>query len=371
MDYSFTDIFDIPKITELCESYTKTNGVVTALLDLEGTVHVKTGWQDICTKFHRVNPVSSQRCTESDTALAGSLARGEKYNVYHCKNGLVDVAVPVFVAGEHVGNFFTGQFFFESPDKERFSSQAKDLGFELIPYIDALEKVPIFSEAQVKSIMSFLTTLAQVIGEMGKAKLEILTLQESERKRLDELTLRTRQLEEAKLQLSELALRDPLTQLSNRREFSSRLLQDFELARRYKRPLSLAMIDTDFFKNINDTHGHLVGDAVLKAVGKTISKLVRKSDLVARIGGDEFSIIFPETEALDVVNLLNKIRDEIAQLEFVAEDRIFNTTCSIGVANYDERCESCEQLFSQADAALYQAKANGRNCVVNYSSRKP
>jgi signal transduction histidine kinase/ActR/RegA family two-component response regulator len=200
MDYEFTELFDIPKLTVLCESFTAINGTVTALLDLDGHVHIATGWQDICVKFHRTNPGTSKRCTESDTALAGQLSTGQKFNLYKCKNGLVDVAVPVIVDNEHVGNFFTGQFLLDSPDTEFFRRQAKQFNIDEIPYVDALSHVPIFTEDEIKKTMTFLVELTQMIGEMGKKSLDNLRAEEVLRKELEnQVLLRTEELQQALL----------------------------------------------------------------------------------------------------------------------------------------------------------------------------
>jgi PAS domain S-box-containing protein len=167
------ELLDVGELRGLCESFTAITGVVTAVLDLDGNVLVATGWQDICTQFHRVNPMTCARCRESDTILAGQLGKGDLYNVYQCKNGLVDVAVPITIAGEHVANFFTGQFFFEPPDKNYFLRQAKEFGFDESTYIQAMERAPVFSAEQVQSMMGFFTRLANVMGEMGLAKLRL------------------------------------------------------------------------------------------------------------------------------------------------------------------------------------------------------
>jgi ligand-binding sensor protein len=143
---NFSELVDIDELKEICESFTQLTGAATAILDLEGNILVATGWHDICTCFHRINPETALRCRESDTVLAGMLKAGEEYNVYKCKNGLVDVAVPILIAGEHVANFFTGQFFFEAPDRNYFIRQAEKFGFDQKPYLEALDRVPVFSE---------------------------------------------------------------------------------------------------------------------------------------------------------------------------------------------------------------------------------
>ncbi len=169
----FTDLVDISKLQEQFESFTKMTNAVTAILDLEGNILVATGWQDICTRFHRVNPATAARCHESDTILAGRLNEGQPYNVYKCKNGLVDVAVPIIVGCRHVANFFTGQFFFSPPDKEYFIRQAEEFGFDRDAYLKALDRVPVFSEAQVTNMMGFFSSLTSMIGESGLARQEL------------------------------------------------------------------------------------------------------------------------------------------------------------------------------------------------------
>jgi PAS domain S-box-containing protein len=167
MKYHLTDILDIEELKKLCENFTNINGTVTAILDLEGNVLVATGWQPICTQFHRINSETKKRCTESDTILAGQLKDGHKYNVYKCRNGLVDVAMPIIVGGNHVGNLFTGQFFTEKADIEFFRNQARKYNFNETDYLSALEKAPIFNEDQVKANISFLVQLTEMIGNIG------------------------------------------------------------------------------------------------------------------------------------------------------------------------------------------------------------
>lgn len=166
----FAEIVDIDELQRICESFTAMTGAVMAILDLEGNILVATGWKEICTHYHRVNPCTASRCQESDTILAGKLEAGEKYNVYRCKNGLIDVAVPILIDGEHVANFFTGQFLFEPPNIAAFSRQAEEFGFDKEAYLNALNQVSIFSEAQIEAMMAFFTNFAQLIGRIGLAQ---------------------------------------------------------------------------------------------------------------------------------------------------------------------------------------------------------
>jgi len=161
------DLLPIDDLRSLCEEFTALTGAVMAILDLDGTILVATGWQDICTHFHRIDPDTAARCRESDTVLAAGLRTGAPYTVYKCRNGLVDVAVPIVVKGEHVGNFFTGQFLFEPPDTAQFAEQAAAFGFPRDDYLDALSRVPIFTEDRVRAMMGFFTRLTHLIAEMG------------------------------------------------------------------------------------------------------------------------------------------------------------------------------------------------------------
>ena len=169
----FAEFVDIDELRGICESFTSITGAVTALLELDGTVLIATGWQDICTRFHRINNATACRCLESDTILASELKKGTRYNIYKCKNGLIDVAVPIMIRDMHVANFFTGQFFSEAPDMDYFIRQAEQFGFEQDAYLAALQRVPIFSNATTEAMMVFFTRLAQLIGETGFARKEL------------------------------------------------------------------------------------------------------------------------------------------------------------------------------------------------------
>ncbi len=173
------ELIDFKKVDALLEGFNKSTGFVTAILDLDGNVLSQSGWRRICTHFHRVNPETGRNCTISDTVLAGQVAEGEKYHFYQCLNGMVDVAVPLVIDGEHVANLFSGQFFFEEPDHAFFIAQANKYGFDEDKYLSALDSVPVVSKEKVKTAMDFLLTMTQLISEITWQKLEQMKLNES------------------------------------------------------------------------------------------------------------------------------------------------------------------------------------------------
>ena len=167
-------------------------------------------------------------------------------------------------------------------------------------------------------------------------------------------------------QLRELATTDALTGALSRRRLLEVAEAEVERAGRYKHPLSIAMLDLDLFKKVNDTFGHAVGDEALRRVTSTIQKALRKQDCVGRYGGEELTVIFPETSALDATMVGERIRAAVASLGLVDGGRPVPLTISVGVASW-KLGESLVDTLKRADAALYEAKSTGRNRVATAS----
>ncbi len=179
MQYKLSDLIDVPALQRLTDRFYEAAGITTALLDLDGTIVTASGWQALCTKFHRVNDKTRRRCLESDVTIANRLVTGQKYTVYRCKNGLVDAAVPVIVQGAHLANFFAGQFFFEPPDLEFFQAQALRFGFDEEAYVRAAAAIPIITEAKLRPFLNYLSEFAQMLAEMGLSRLKQMQAQEA------------------------------------------------------------------------------------------------------------------------------------------------------------------------------------------------
>ncbi|MBN2344487.1 MAG: GGDEF domain-containing protein [Deltaproteobacteria bacterium] len=157
---------------------------------------------------------------------------------------------------------------------------------------------------------------------------------------------------------------DGLTNIHNKRFFLGEIERETARAVRHSRPLSILMMDVDKFKNINDTYGHLAGDMVLQQMSKIISKRIRSGELFARYGGEEFVILLPETETSGAKLFAEQVRQLVAASEFRFEGVTIPVTISIGISTLVSENDTGETLIGRADERLYEAKANGRNCVV-------
>ncbi len=183
-----------------------------------------------------------------------------------------------------------------------------------------------------------------------KVQLKIKSLQDS--------------LKESNRQLKELSQTDALTGLANRRRLMDILAVEFERSRRNDTPFSLLMIDLDHFKRINDTYGHQEGDVVLRSLAQLMLSHLRQYDTAARFGGEEFSLVLPETDRVEAAGVAERMRKEIANLSFSGEIAKLKITASIGVATSpNPNIGHAEDFLRAADDALYEAKNNGRNRV--------
>ena len=174
-----------------------------------------------------------------------------------------------------------------------------------------------------------------------------------------------RRLESAFDEMDRISKTDQLTGLANRRHFDEVLQTLFEQARRYNRPLATMVIDIDFFKAINDAAGHQAGDRMIHDVGEAIKMACRRADLAARFGGDEFAVLLPESSAVDVTPVAERIRKTVSEITADTNGLEIKATCSIGISDLNSgEVETAGSLVNLADRALYAAKELGRNRYV-------
>jgi diguanylate cyclase (GGDEF)-like protein len=170
--------------------------------------------------------------------------------------------------------------------------------------------------------------------------------------------------EEINSKLIELASLDDLTGIMNRRVFDIGLKREFANAKRYRKDLSIIAMDIDNFKEINDQYGHFFGDLVLKMFTKEVSSLLREGDLFGRWGGDEFTVLLPQTKAKDALHVAEKIRLAVKNISVKTDDEIINCGVSLGVSGFLNEDTDVLELIERADKALYEAKATGRDKSV-------
>ena len=202
------------------------------------------------------------------------------------------------------------------------------------------------------------TALSAMTGKLQRAR-EHLEVQVKDR---------TQALQLANDELQQLARRDPLTGLMNRRALDERLQQAFANARRSASPVSLLMVDADYFKRVNDRFGHDAGDLVLKALAQLLQSRLRETDCAARLGGEEFAVLLPAT---DIEGALFVAQDLVRRAADQVHPGVGSVTISVGVASYGPLGSADpaapRQLLCEADQALYAAKGAGRNQAMIYT----
>jgi len=196
--------------------------------------------------------------------------------------------------------------------------------------------------------------IAGMAAKLAEAELKAAALEETRAR-----------FREQNLLLRELAVVDELTGLHNRRFFDRRLQYELDRLVRYQGHLSLILMDIDHFKLINDTHGHPMGDAVLKMLSAMALTMVRRVDLLARIGGEEFALLMPNTDRQGALTVATRILDRIATTDFELEEVTIRLTISMGIASVGDGWRGDPaKFFRSADQALYRAKHEGRNRAI-------
>lgn len=212
----------------------------------------------------------------------------------------------------------------------------------------------------IQSVVNDISQRKLAQGESEKAALALQKLNE-------QLSLRVAEIESLQAELREQALRDPLTGLYNRRYLSETLRREIERAGRENQSLSVLISDIDFFKMINDTYGHQVGDLFLIEIARRMRRFTRASDILCRYGGEEFLLVLPNTTSEAAVKRAEELRQICAATIIQHEGKDLGVTLSIGIATYPAHGQTDEEIIIHADRALYQSKHTGRNRVTVWS----
>ena len=224
---------------------------------------------------------------------------------------------------------------------------------------------------KVGSQLSVTLTRSMVHDDAGKVVAIVRVMRDmTERDRIDrELREANALLERSRAAFEELAIRDELTGLYNRRELDRRLTAEVARSSRTQHPFSFVLLDVDHFKLVNDRYGHPAGDQVLRQIARIVSGELRVTDTAARYGGEEIGVLLPETSAADAAAVATRLRERLEATTFdLGDGTTFSVTASFGVAAIPGNASTCAELVAAADEALYAAKAGGRNRVECASS---
>ena len=170
-------------------------------------------------------------------------------------------------------------------------------------------------------------------------------------------------LEAMRAELDILAARDELTEVYNRRHFMVMAEREWARCRRYDMPAALLLFDADHFKQVNDNHGHLAGDLLLREIARAAGATLRQADVLGRFGGEEFIVFLPHADQLGALDAAERIRERVSGLQLEWNGAMVRTTVSVGVATLDTAHDTLASWIQDADRALYAAKDAGRNCV--------
>ena len=233
-----------------------------------------------------------------------------------------------------------------------------------------IAEVPVLMITAVESRQPLYEMLAAGATDFLKKPVDDAELIARARNMLD---LRAHQVElaTANARLLELATTDGLTGVANRRHFDAHLERECARARRYHGDLTLAVIDADDFKSINDEHGHAAGDEALKALSRACEGVLRTADFMGRLGGEEFALCLPETDLAGGFTVCERLRRKVEALKIPVRDGQISLTVSIGVACYLGDLEDAGRFYERADAAMYKAKEAGRNRVAAADDLSP
>ncbi len=207
----------------------------------------------------------------------------------------------------------------------------------------------------------------ELISAVVNRATEKIRLIDENRDLVEQLKRYNEDLEQVNNVLRDLAIRDGLTGLFNHRHFQEKLAMEVSRSRRHGRDFSIVFFDVDHFKKYNDTHGHPMGDQLLRELGDILKERLRKSDMAARYGGEEFVLLLPETSKEGAMIAAENIRKHIAEYCFKGRDTQPEgvVSVSVGVATFNQNGEDAPSLIHQADQALYRAKHSGRNRVCS------
>ncbi len=338
----YSDLVDIPKLQALMESFHQVTGVPNAVVDIDGFVIVKAGWQDACTRFHRTHEGSLRRCLASDAVLVKSMSRGAAFVSHLCPNGLIDTAAPIVVNGQLLANVFTGQFLSEAPDLVFFRQQARQFGYDESDYLEAISRIPVLSRERVEAVSLLYSQLAVMLADSGQSRLKEVRTSEklaSLNKELEErVAERTQALAAAndELRKSEESLATTLYSIGDaviatdmdgritRMNRAAERLTGWPLAEARRRPLPdvFRVINADSRESVSDPVRRVIEQGQLVALASH-SLLLARDGHEYRIADSAAPILSAQGEIIGVVLVFSDISDSYRMEQALRESERF------------------------------------------------
>ena len=297
----FVNIINSEQIQAIMDDFYKITNIGIGILDMKGNILVSTGWQDICTKFHRVHPETEKNCIESDVYLTQGVKPGE-YKAYKCKNNMWDIATPIVVGGKRFGTIFLGQFFYEDEqiDYAFFEKQADHYGFDKNGYLTALKNVPRWKKETVTKVMDFYSKFAEMIAQLSLSNIKLAKMIEKHRQSEDELNQAHQQLQRMNKKLEQ-----RVNQRTNELEKTINLKDNFicQLGHDLKTPLGPLLNLIPILKNKTEDQQCSKILTVLERNVNYMRGLVDNTLKLAQLNSPKYTLTFEKT------NLIKEIID--------------------------------------------------------------
>ena len=327
--YGFSDLADIPKLQELMGSLYWLTNVAMGIIEADGTFLFCDGWRNVCTS------ATSGPCN-CQASIADNLDP-RSYTCYRCPTGMLHYVSPIVVEGEHLASVYIGQFFTEPPDEVSVSLHAVQRGLPPAQYYNDLKKIAVIPPMNLTLLLKYLHDLANMLADIGLQRL----------KQMEAL----RQLRENEERLQYISRHDPLTGLLNRNSFEEAMAT---FKKTQELPFAIMVFDLDGLKLINDSLGHVSGDALLLTAADLIRGTAPPGALAYRIGGDEFSLLLPHTDQDSVAKIRRLLQTKI---EHHNQNNVTLTLgISVGFAIAASLPFKPRDLFMEADTNMYKEK---------------
>ncbi|MBK8754074.1 MAG: EAL domain-containing protein [Candidatus Competibacteraceae bacterium] len=349
----FAELFNLEDIQTLQDLFAQATGVASIITHTDGVPITRpSNFRRLCDSLIRCTAKGLKNCYQSDAIIGRNNPAGP--TVQPClSGGLWDAGASITVGGRHIANWLIGQVRDQTQDDKKMLEYAREIGIDEKDFLAAFNEVPTMPREQFERVAQALFALAK--------QLSTLAYQNVQQARFITERQRTEQ------RIEHLAYYDALTNLPNRMLLAQRAELALAMAARQRTGLAVLFLDLDRFKDVNDSLGHAEGDALLIQVAARLQEQTRETDTVCRLGGDEFVLLLPDTNQEGALQVADKVLMAFRQ-PFPLAGHHLRVTVSVGIALYPHDGQNVNDLLKNADAALYQAKQDGRNTRSFYAS---